>query len=50
MLMILQHPTLAGDGAKKLKGIVVGSPGLPDFSWCRIPKPEKNVSNEYKMY
>jgi hypothetical protein len=31
-------------------------PWLPDFSWSRIPKPEKftkwiqNVPNEYKMY
>jgi hypothetical protein len=24
--------------------------GLPDFSWYMIPKLEKNVPNEYKMY
>jgi hypothetical protein len=24
--------------------------GLPDCSWYMIPKPEKNVPNEYKMY
>jgi hypothetical protein len=24
--------------------------GLPDFSWYVIPKTEKNVPNEYKMY
>jgi hypothetical protein len=24
--------------------------GLPDFSWYMIPKPEKNVPNEHKMY
>jgi hypothetical protein len=24
--------------------------GLPDFCWCMIPKPEKNVPNEHKMY
>jgi hypothetical protein len=25
-------------------------PGLPDFYWCMIPKPGKNVPNEHKMY
>jgi hypothetical protein len=24
--------------------------GLPDFYWFVIPKPEKNVPNEHKMY
>jgi hypothetical protein len=24
--------------------------GLPDFSWYMIPRPEKNVPNEHKMY
>jgi hypothetical protein len=24
--------------------------GLPDFSWYVIPKPEKNVPNQHKMY
>jgi hypothetical protein len=26
------------------------NPGLPDFSWYMIPKPELNVPNEQKMY
>jgi hypothetical protein len=25
-------------------------PGLPDFSQYMIPKPEKNLPNEHKMY
>jgi hypothetical protein len=25
-------------------------PGLPDFSWYAIPKPEKMNTNEYKMH
>jgi hypothetical protein len=25
-------------------------PGLPDFSWCMIPKPAKSVPNDQKMY
>jgi hypothetical protein len=27
----------------------IGS-GLPDFYWYKIPKPEKNVPKEHKMY
>jgi hypothetical protein len=25
-------------------------PGLPDFSWRMLPKPDKNVPNEHKLY
>jgi hypothetical protein len=25
-------------------------PGLPHFSWCTIPKPERMYQNEHKMY
>jgi hypothetical protein len=35
---------------KKLNHNVVPTPGLPDFSWRIIPKPDKKVPNEYKMY
>jgi hypothetical protein len=28
----------------------IAKPGLPDFSWHIVPKPEKNVPNEHKIY
>jgi hypothetical protein len=33
----------AGTGSTKLRG-------LPDFTWCNIPKGAKNISNDNKMY
>jgi hypothetical protein len=36
--------------SKKVARKAMFNTGLPDFSWYMIPNPEKNVTNEHKMY
>jgi hypothetical protein len=31
-------------------GLIHPTPGLPDFSWYKIPKTGKNIPNGHKIY
>jgi hypothetical protein len=47
---LLRSHLFQSNSSLKIRKLVHSKSGLPDFSWCNIPKRGKSIPNNLKMY